>query len=263
MTCRNEGITRRLIEAEAWTEMLSRIGAKHARLAVCAGRTGGGASSVLAEIERERARIARELHAGAGQPLAGIAIGLDALEECLRRAAQRADAGAGENPARDRHEAIQRLRRLADAALGQVRAVSHRLHPPAWQQLSLTEAMRLMIEESGLSERCVVSAHLEPLAEEPSHAVKVALYRCAQECISNVLRHSGASHFRLSLTREGGALRMTVSDNGRGLPRDSLRKGGIGLAAIREHARSGNGDFRLSSGPGGTSLEIVLPLGAT
>ena len=205
-------------------------------------------NSVLQEIEKERARIARELHAGAGQPLAGIKINLELLETWA------------ETMPEDARRAVARLNSLAEAALGQVRAVSHRLHPPEWQELSVVQALRLLVEESGVDRKCEAVLMLDPLPVEPSHSAKVVLYRCAQECISNVLRHSGASRFSLALSEAEGMVHMTIRDNGTGIQGDAPRNGGIGLASIREHTDSADGILRISSGSDGTTIEISLPL---
>jgi two-component system sensor histidine kinase UhpB len=234
--------------------MLARIGEKHVRLSRIAGTLWNRAPgrSLLEEIERERGRIARELHAGAGQPLAGIKISLEPVDDLFRAMPQSIPEEA--------REAIARIHHLTDAALSQVRAVSHRLHPPQWQELSAVEALRMLVNESGVTRKCAATLKLGPLPVEPSHSIKVVLYRCAQECISNVLRHSGASRFGLTLIPEGGAIRMIVSDDGCGIPNDAAARGGIGLASIREHVRSVDGIFGISNGSQGTTIQISLPL---
>jgi signal transduction histidine kinase len=238
----------------AWAEMLARIGEKHARLSRFAGtqqyRRQG--STVVEEIERERGRIARELHAGAGQPLAGIKINLESVDDLFLSMPQSITEEA--------REAVARIHHLTEAALSQVRAVSHRLHPPPWQELSVEDALGLLVNQSGVTRKCATELKLEPMNTEPSHAIKVVLYRCAQECISNVLRHSGADRFALSLIASRGAIRMIISDNGRGIPDDAATRKGIGLASIREHARSVDGVFGISSDAQGTTIQVSLPL---
>src|SRR6185312_2142659 len=94
-------------------------------------------------------------------------------------------------------ETLARLQALAEQALEQVRAVSHRLHPPDWQSLSIEEAIRRLVAGTGMAERIRVQLDIADLPIQPSHAVKVAIYRCAQECISNTLRHSGATELAI------------------------------------------------------------------
>jgi two-component system, NarL family, sensor kinase len=234
----------------AWTEMLSMIGQKNSYLYGYLGQHAAPrqkGNSVLHELERERSRISRELHAGAGQPLAGIKLNLEILDDCYSTLPQRG------------REALARLQTLTQQALEQVRAVSHRLHPPDWQHLDVTEALQNLVDASGLAASMAVDLNLQPLTGEPPHAVRIALYRCAQECISNVIRHSGATRFGLYLQSRSGVIELRVEDNGRGFAPDSGIKG-IGLVALRDLARSLEGCCRVASGPTGTTISIQLPL---
>jgi two-component system NarL family sensor kinase len=206
--------------------------------------------SVLAELERERARIARELHAGAGQPLAGIKLNLEMLDECAR-----------DLPPAGR-EALGRLQSLAEQALDQVRAVSHGLHPPQWQGLTTADAVRYLVQSSGIAARLDVEIDIQPLPFEPSHVVKVALYRCGQECLSNVLRHSGATHLSLSLKATGPAVELRIEDNGRGFPEHAPGGKGIGLIAIREHTESVGGSCDILNDPLGVTVVVSVPFEA-
>jgi signal transduction histidine kinase len=199
------------------------------------------------EIERERSQIARELHAGAGQPLAGIRLNLELLRES---AADLPPAG---------QEALRRLQDLTDQSLEQIRAVSHRLHPPRWQGLATHDALQRLIDSSGLSTRMELTTDLGQLPEEPAQAIKIALYRCAQECLSNVARHSGATHLRVTLRTVAHGVELVFNDNGVGLT-GSQESRGIGLEAIEEHAASLGGFVRMSGGSRGTTVLIHLPL---
>lgn len=247
----------------AWADMLAMIGQKSGRLYELmtrdplARRSGLGSSgrSVVRELERERSRIARELHAGAGQPLAGMKLNLEILDDC---AALLPQAG---------RDALARLQRLAEQAMEQVRAASHNLHPPDWQGLSIEKALRDLIHSSGLASRIEVELDIQPLPCEPSHAVKIAIYRCVQECISNVSRHSGATRFALTLTglptADGGLIDLCLQDNGHGFQKGaSSGRGGIGLMAIREHTEALGGICNISSTRGGVSVRVQLPLSA-
>jgi len=240
----------------AWAEMLAGISEKNERLGALVAKLWPSRSgtALLTELERERSRIARELHAGAGQPLAGIKLHLEILEEST--------SGL---PASERSESMRvtigRLQTLAEQALGQVRAVSHRLHPPDWQEMTVEEAMESLIESSGLAGSLTLTRNFPTLSEEPAHGVKVQMYRCAQECISNIIRHSGATEAAISLVAEDGRLVLTVADNGHGFD-TRARKCGVGLRAIGENAASMGGSSRIASGPDGTRIVVSLPYAA-
>jgi len=248
-------------EMAAWADILSRIGEKNSRLYELLARDAiprhapvrSAGRMIVEELERERSRIARELHAGAGQPLAGIKLNLEMLDSC-----------ATDLPPAGR-DALTRLQTLTEQALQQVRAVSHNLHPPDWQALSVDEALRQLVRSSGLGARIEVNLSIAPLPAEPSHAVKVALYRSVQACISNVVRHSGATCLSISLAPVGDcpagpAVELRVEDNGRGLPVDSAAGKGIGLKSLREHAEDFGGSCDVTSSPSGVSIRIQLPL---
>jgi two-component system NarL family sensor kinase len=251
-----------IAEMTAWADILSMIGQKNSRLydLVERDRLSRGAAHrrpgrpIMEELERERSRIARELHAGAGQPLAGIKLNLETLDDCA----------AGLPPAG--RDALVRLQTLADQALQQIRAVSHSLHPPDWQALSIADALRSLVQSSGLRDHVEVKLHLQPLPDEPSHAVKVALYRCAQECISNVTRHSGATRLMISLALvetdpDPARVELRLEDNGHGFPDEPCPTAkGIGLQAMREHATDLGGNCDISSGPEGVRICVRLPL---
>jgi signal transduction histidine kinase len=243
-------------EFAAWAEMLARVGEKNCRLyslmmqgALNAGSGRRGApGSIVEELDRERSRIARELHAGAGQPLAGIKLNLEMLDDCSPSLPQ---------PAR---EALLRLRTLADQALAQVRAVSHRLHPPDWQRLTIEDALFALVDSSGLESRIETELDIAELPAQPSHSVKIALYRCAQECLGNIARHSGATRLVLSLSMNGRCLELRVTDNGTGFPRGVPSGTGIGLRSIREQASALGGIAHIASGAEGTTIQISIPL---
>lgn len=248
-------------ETAAWAEMLSRIGQKNAHLydwiardsvrnsAPATPRPSSG-RSIMRELERERSRIARELHAGAGQPLAGMKINLEMLDDC-----------AGDMSVAGR-EALGRLRILTEQALQQVRAVSHNLHPPEWQGLKTEDALRRLLQQSGLAGRLAIDLDLRPLPEEPAQSVKVAIYRCAQECLSNVARHSEATRLTISLRMDGRMVELSMQDNGCGFQQGLSAGNGIGLTALREHAEALDGTCVISGGDavGGVRIIVRLPL---
>jgi two-component system NarL family sensor kinase len=240
----------------AWAEMLGVVYDKNVRLndLVMKRWPARAGTTLLTELERERSRIARELHAGAGQPLAGIKLHLELLEEYASATPDSASLNSVK-------VTIDRLQTLAEQALSQVRAVSHRLHPPEWQEMTLTQAVDSLVESSGLSRSLGLTCDIQPLAEEPSHAVKVQMYRCAQECISNISRHAGATEASVSLVNDDGRLVLTITDNGRGFD-TAAKNSGIGLRAIAENAASMGGSSQITSGAEGTRIVVTVPCAA-
>jgi signal transduction histidine kinase len=220
------------------------------------GRRGGRPiGAILAEaLETERTRIARDLHSGVGQTLAGIRINLDLIDARLPA------------PPPGVRECLDRIQMLADQSLDQVRSISRRLHPPDWQRLGLADAIELLWNTTGIPEKFHATLDVRRIQVEPSHAVRVALYRAAQEGLSNLMRHAEATEVRLLLEPQGERIHFVFEDNGKGfdtnivLGKPDSRMPGIGLRALREEVEGLAGDWRISSGPSGTRMEILLPV---
>ena len=205
-------------------------------------------------LETERTRIARDLHSGVGQTLAGIRMNLDLIDMLLP------------DPPRAVRECLERIQTLAEQSLDEVRAISRRLHPPDWQRLSLVNAIELLWKTTGIPAKFRATLDVQRMTVEPSQPVRVALYRAAQEGLSNLLRHADATEVRLILEQDGDRVHLVLEDNGKGFdtrfvfgaPDAGMR--GIGLRALREEIQGLDGEWSISSEPGGTRMEIRLPL---
>jgi len=206
------------------------------------------------QIEHERQRLGRELHTGVGQMLAAIRMQLELIGTRLSQP----EAAVG--------EALDRIGKLADEALSQVRSVSHRLHPPEWQRLTLEEALWQLWEISGIPQSFQSDMVIDPLPAEPDLDIKVLIYRALQEALSNLVRHSRATRIQVSLRIREGSLVLSIQDNGVGF--DAARfnakllepTGGIGLRSISEQAEELGGKLVVESSPVGTTLEVSVPL---
>ena len=164
-----------------------------------------------------------------------------------------------EEPAR---EALNRLAVLSDQALDQVRSLSHRLHPAAWLGQGLSKALGELVDSSGIRKRFRTTlVAIEEIHPEPGRTAKAAIYRCAQECIANAIRHSEASSLAIPLQAMGEWLEFKVTDNGRSISEEAIRKGGLGLRAMREHAALAGGECRILTGDQGTTIVLKVPAG--
>jgi two-component system NarL family sensor kinase len=126
--------------------------------------------------------------------------------------------------------------------------------------MGLVEALRKLWDKSGIPERFQASLNLAELSAEPPHHARVALYRIAQEGLSNIIRHADATRVSLSLEEIAGRIVLRIEDNGKGFATGRPEAGGIGLRAIRDQVRNLDGDLRIRSGEDGTKLEITIPL---
>jgi signal transduction histidine kinase len=232
---------------------LSHLSEAQWKLAARVGRRRAGGHRLVRQMDLERQRLGRELHTGVGQALAAIRLQLEVIDSQMVSLPE---------PVRN---ALNHISILADQALQQVRGVAQRLHPPEWQRLTIGEALRQLWEITGVPERFDAALNLADLAGEPAHAVKVLLYRTAQEALSNLIRHSGASRVEMSLLPAADRLVLIVRDNGKGFDPERVLRGpatvsaGIGLRSIREQVEAMGGEFLIRSGANGTTLEVTLP----
>ncbi len=210
---------------------------------------------VMEALETERTRIARELHSGTGQTLAGIKVNVELMTRRVPDAPEPIRIG------------LERIRSLADQALSEIRAVSQRLHPPDWQRLDLLQAIEWLWITSGIPEKFHATLELRPLESEIPDAVRFTIYRAAQEGLTNVLRHSGATEVKLQLGGGASQIRLALEDNGAGFDVEELLHGalnpdlrGIGLRAMRDEVVLLGGEFQLTSSEDGTRLAITLPV---
>ena len=195
--------------------------------------------------EAERARIARELHDEAGQVLTGLSLHLRAIEERER------------DP--DVRSSLAELRASVGAVSSGLRELITELRPSGLREHGLEgaverQAARLR-EATGISVDIAVS-RLPAMTQE----VEVVVFRVVQEALTNVARHSGASHASVVASAHGGRLRIVVEDDGRGFDPDAPTSR-LGLAGIRERIEMLGGALRIDSSPGaGTVLTVDLDM---
>jgi len=206
--------------------------------------------SIIAGQEKERAAVARELHDEFGQVL--TALGLDAA--WLRDRLKSADPGASKQ--------AQAMCGIIDKAIDEVRGIATRLRPGALDNLGLVDAVDWYIRdfEKRSRIRCVYRPQGAPRI--PDRAATAA-YRIAQEALTNVARHSGASRVDVSLRVEEGVLHLAVEDDGRGFDPERLDESkGLGVIGMRERASLIGGTLSIGPGAaGGVRIDLRLPLG--
>jgi len=196
----------------------------------------------LAAQERERQRIAQELHDEIGQSLTALLLQVEGLARSV--------------PDEER-DALAELSRATRDTLDQVRDVARRLRPEVLDDLGLGKAITALCErlgaQSGVDINCAVDAELPQLAPE----AELVAYRVAQEALTNTLRHSGAEHAALVLERDGDDVLLTIADDGRGIGDDA--QPGSGIQGMRERALLIGARLRIDPGePSGTVVRLRL-----
>ena len=203
--------------------------------------------------DEERRRLARELHDSMGQYLAAMSMSLAAL--------------VADTPSIDKKRSDD-LQNIIQLCLSETRTLSHLLHPPLLDEIGLNSAMKWFVEEFGNRSGIQVTLNCDCSHRLPT-LVETMLFRVVQEALTNIHKHSGSSTAEVSLRGNSGDVVLEVSDQGKGMPKELLDRlgnrgsvAGVGLAGMRERVFEIGGDFRLNSGPRGTSIRVSIPLSA-
>ena len=206
---------------------------------------------VVGAQETERQRIARELHDETGQSLTAIGMGMRAVGGTLRT---------------DPEKATQRLRELenlVDRSLNELQRLIADLRPSHLDDLGLPAALRWYAGE--VQSRTTLKIAVEVFGEPRPlpGAVNTALFRIAQEALTNVVRHAGADNARVRLRFGETGLELQVTDDGRGFdprPIPGRERPSWGLLGIEERATLLGGTARIRSRPGeGTQVDVSVP----
>ncbi|CAN5822184.1 hypothetical protein BH20ACT11_BH20ACT11_01650 [soil metagenome] len=198
--------------------------------------------------EEERRRLRRDLHDGLGAQLAGLNVQAGVLRRLIPHDPEAADG------------LVVELREELRAAIGDIRRLVYDLRPPALDDLGLSGALERLAERygaegDGLRVQVETPEQLPPLPA----AVEVAVYRVAQETLTNVVRHAGARECIVRLATAEGWLKMEITDNGIGIAEE--HDPGVGLLSMRERAAELGGSCEIESpAAGGTRLLVRLPL---
>jgi signal transduction histidine kinase len=199
-------------------------------------------------VSQERNRLAREMHDALGHRLTVAAVQLEGAERLIPT-----------NPTRAAHMVNTVHHEVVDA-LAELRLTVATLRTPLDVDLSLPTALTRLThsfeEATGIKVNRSLPEELPPLPD----AQRLALYRAAQEAMTNVQRHAQARQVWLELALEGGTLTLLVKDDGRGFDAAETQTG-FGLRGLRERAAHLNGQFHLESRPGeGAQICFHLPL---
>jgi signal transduction histidine kinase len=193
--------------------------------------------------ERERKRLARELHDETGQALTSILLGLKPLEQQV-----------GEEP-------VALVRELVTSALEDVRRLAVELRPSALDDFGLAPALERLASIVGDASSLNVQINVAslPVSFSPDH--ETALYRIVQEALTNIVKHAAARSVSIVVAAGDGVVRAVIEDDGDGFDPTTIRSGALGLLGMRERILVLGGRFDVQSTPGaGSTLVVELPM---
>jgi PAS domain S-box-containing protein len=205
-------------------------------------------ASVIEGQEKERKKIARELHDGLGQKLTALKFHIEGIK------------GAASKKEKERLEEIKKM--LYDT-IGEVRRISFNLMPSALNDFGIVPALKHLSEQVSKSSDVEVIFENNSTIERLNKTVEINLYRIVQEALNNAIKYSEADQINISLNNTGERFKILVSDNGKGFSLASKGKSngsGNGITNIQERTRLIDGEFSIETEPGmGTKILINIP----
>ena len=205
------------------------------------------ARDVLDAEERERRRIAADLHDGVGQILSAALFSLHQVQEHTEESSAA-------------RQMTERAAALLSQGCAEMRSISHQMMPSALLKTGLALSVKEFLEQIDGS-RIRIYLDVAGLEERLDEQTETILYRVIQEAVSNVIRHAGASELSIQIVKDEQGISLTVEDNGKGFDPAALRDAeGIGLKNIRSRIALLNGTVEVDTAPDrGTLLVIYIP----
>lgn len=206
-------------------------------------RESGGRA--LAAQEAERARIARGLHDEVGQVLTGVLLDLDALSPSL--------------PAERQGDLVE-TKGSVRQALEEVRRISRELRPEMLEHLGLVSALTELSRVSSRRTGIPIERDFQQTLPALTADAELAVYRVAQESLTNVARHANASAVIIRLEAGTDSVVLTVLDDGHGFHEGPVPEGHGGIRGMRERALLVDGALAVKPGPnGGVEVRFEVP----
>ncbi|MGB7261792.1 MAG: cache domain-containing protein [Albidovulum sp.] len=201
--------------------------------------------------EEERGRVARELHDSISQILLGVRYALELARRRLKLGDAKAEGSLTSG--------IEHL----NGAIGEVRRISRDLRPGVLDDLGLGPALQSLCEDFGRRTGIDVAFETVVFRNRLDGEARIALYRIAQEALTNIEKHAGATKVSLMVRGHNHGAVLKIEDNGHGLPQGpgmNSAETGLGLRNMAERMEQLDGHLRISSSRNGTIIEAQVPL---
>jgi signal transduction histidine kinase len=203
--------------------------------------------AVLEAEERERVRIARDLHDGIGQMIAAARMSLGKYSSLNNL----------------REPEINQTMDLLEDSIKEIREVSHNMMPGSLMKFGLPTALKQFVNKINNAAIIQINLQIIGIKDRLDERIETMLYRVIQEIVSNIIRHAEATKVSIELVLHEDELVLVVEDNGKGFDPKNIKSQGIGLKNIitRVEYLNGSVDFDSSIGKG-TSVIVEIPLTA-
>jgi PAS domain S-box-containing protein len=209
-------------------------------------------TQLVAAQENERKRVARELHDGLQQLLAGIKFKVENFVQTIRNSGIKAET-----------KPLEAVIPVIQESVREIRRIQMNLRPAILDDLGILATISWFCREFEASRQGIqIKKQIDVQEDEIPEPLKMAIYRIMQEGLTNITKHSGASLVHLSFRKTDGRIELSIQDNGQGFDlqeahssEDSRR--GLGLVSMRERAEHSGGSFSIESAKGkGTRIEV-------
>ena len=203
--------------------------------------------AVIDGQEQERRRIARELHDGVGQKLAGIKLNWSSL--------------VSETEIKQSWPDYNNLSLLIDETAEEVRTLSHQMLPKELEQFGLVSAIESLLEITLKNTDIQVSLEQFGMEERLPYTIELTIYRMLQELLSNIVKHAQASKISVELLKRNNRVFLIVQDDGIGMNLDARKGDGIGMMNLESRVEAVKGSIIFESEPEkGTFVTVSIPV---
>lgn len=208
------------------------------------------AKRLISVQEEERQRLARDLHDETNQKLAILSLQVANLKQGLPM------------PTTRLRQRLQALIENISSLANEVRQLAHQLHPAVLEHLGFDEAIQSHISEISQTTGIQITFHHRNIPKSLPSDLSLCLYRVAQECLGNVIKHAHARTIKLSFVGFAKSLRLSIRDDGVGMTSKTIRNfsQGLGFVSMRERVRLVKGHLRIKTKlHHGTEIHIKVP----
>ncbi|MEO8073841.1 MAG: PAS domain-containing sensor histidine kinase [Acidobacteriota bacterium] len=208
--------------------------------------------------DKERRRLARELHDTTAQKISAVLLTLSYLKKIIKEPDEKVTS------------AIDEAISMAERSLGEIRTLSYVFHPPLLDQAGLNSALRWFV--GGFIKRSGIAVELICTGNEARLPIEMesAMFRIVQESLNNIHRHSGSKNAFIRFNQNESEAVLEIRDEGDGIIKDSehdedvllgdIETLGVGIVGMRERLRQFGGELFIKSGPHGTVITARIPL---